>query len=49
MILAHAGHWVINLLYSLPALVMGLVVVLQRVRERRAERLAGGGGADDGV
>ena len=33
--LAHVGHWVADLLYVAPLVVMGAVLVVARVRDRR--------------
>lgn len=33
--LAHAGHWIANLLYAAPVLVLLAAGVRQRLRERR--------------
>jgi cytochrome c oxidase assembly factor CtaG len=35
---AHVGHWLVDLIYVLPLLVMGLLLLAGRVRERRAAR-----------
>jgi len=36
--LAHVGHWLVDMLYVLPLLVMAALVVAGRLRERRAAR-----------
>jgi hypothetical protein len=36
--LAHAGHWLVDLLYVLPLLVMGVVLLVGWVRQRREAR-----------
>ncbi len=40
--LAHAGHWLADMLYVLPLLVMVALVVAGRLRERRAARRSRG-------
>lgn len=35
MILAHAGHWLVDLLYLSPLLALGLAVGVGKLRERR--------------
>lgn len=39
--IAHAGHWLANTLYALPAIVLVLALVRQRVRERRGSAGSG--------
>jgi hypothetical protein len=34
-VLAHAGHWLPQLLYLAPLLVLVIAIVVARVRERR--------------
>jgi hypothetical protein len=36
--LAHAGHVLVDLLYALPLFIMVAVLLLGRLRERRARR-----------
>jgi hypothetical protein len=35
---AHAGHWLVDLLYVAPLIAMGGLLIAGKVRERRAER-----------
>jgi uncharacterized membrane protein YtjA (UPF0391 family) len=37
-VLAHAGHWLAQIAYLLPLVVLVVVLVAGRVRERRARR-----------
>jgi hypothetical protein len=37
-LLAHAGHVLVDLLYALPLFIMVAVLLLGRLRERRARR-----------
>lgn len=34
-VLAHAGHWLVSLLYVAPVLIVVAVLALQSVRDRR--------------
>jgi hypothetical protein len=43
---AHAGHWLAQLLYLAPLVVLVGVVLAGRLRERR-DRRRGGGGAKE--
>jgi uncharacterized membrane protein YtjA (UPF0391 family) len=36
----HAGHWLAQIAYLLPLVVLGVMLVVGRVRERRARRHA---------
>ena len=36
--IAHVGHWVVDLLYVAPLVAMGGLLVVGKLRERRAER-----------
>jgi hypothetical protein len=47
--LAHAGHWVVSLLYVLPLVVIAVVATVVTIRERRRgpEPGAPGSGDDD--
>jgi hypothetical protein len=36
--LAHVGHWLVDMLYVAPLLVMGVILAVGRVKARRAER-----------
>lgn len=38
MPLAHVGHWLVDLLYVAPLLVLGVILVVGRWRERRSRR-----------
>jgi hypothetical protein len=38
IVLAHAGHVIVDLLFVAPLLLMGALLVVGRVRERRARR-----------
>lgn len=40
MIVAHAGHWAINLLYAVPVLFVVGAIVWSKIQERREEREA---------
>lgn len=42
--LAHAGHWLANTLYALPAIVLVLALVRQRLRDRHRPELRSPGG-----
>ena len=35
MILAHAGHWLLNLVYALPLIMVVGLIVRDRIRQRR--------------
>ena len=37
MIVAHAGHWAVQLLYVLPVLLVAGAIVWSKVQERREE------------
>jgi hypothetical protein len=37
MTLAHVGHWLVDLLYAAPLLVMVAVLLVGRLRERRGK------------
>lgn len=36
--LAHAGHWLVNLLYAAPVVAVVVVLAVQSVRDRRRGR-----------
>jgi hypothetical protein len=36
--LAHVGHWLVDLLYVLPLILMVGLLLVGKVRERRTER-----------
>ncbi|WP_205697513.1 hypothetical protein [Conexibacter sp. SYSU D00693] len=38
MIVAHAGHWIVNLMYALPVVIVGGLLGWQAIKDRRAER-----------
>jgi hypothetical protein len=38
---AHVGHWLADMLYVLPLLVIAALLVVGRLRERRESRRAG--------
>jgi hypothetical protein len=42
IVLAHAGHWLPQLLYLLPVVVLVGAIVVGRLRDRRAGGPAGG-------
>jgi hypothetical protein len=37
MIYAHAGHWLVNLLYAAPLLFVIAIIVRDRLRQRRED------------
>ncbi len=37
-LLAHVGHWLVDMLYVLPLLVMGVVLAVGRLKARRERR-----------
>jgi hypothetical protein len=39
--LAHAGHWLVDLLYVAPLALLGVVVLAGKVRNRRRGRQGG--------
>jgi uncharacterized membrane protein YtjA (UPF0391 family) len=43
-VIAHAGHWLPQLLYLAPLVVLVVAIVVGRMRERRERR---GGGTED--
>ena len=38
IVLAHAGHWAVQLLYLLPLVLLVGILVTTKVRDRRAAR-----------
>jgi len=36
--LAHVGHWVVDLLYVAPLVFLGVIVLVGKLRDRRAQR-----------
>jgi hypothetical protein len=47
LVLAHAGHWLPQLLYLAPLAVVVVALVVGRVRERRAARADARAGSPD--
>ena len=45
--IAHAGHWIADLLYVLPLAVALGFLALQSIRDRRSEANGSNGPADD--
>ena len=41
LVLAHAGHWLVQLIYLLPLAVLVGVIVAGRIRDRREARSEG--------
>jgi hypothetical protein len=37
-VVAHAGHWLVNILYALPVIVVAVSIVVSVMRQRREER-----------
>ena len=37
MVVAHAGHWLLNVLYAAPLLFVVGIIVRDRLRDRRRE------------
>jgi hypothetical protein len=35
---AHVGHWLVDMIFVLPLLVMGVLLLAVRLRQRRADR-----------
>ncbi|HYF25865.1 MAG TPA: hypothetical protein VD931_09020 [Baekduia sp.] len=46
--IAHAGHWLVNLLYALPVVVVGGLLGWQVVKDRLAQRRERGAGPEAG-
>ena len=42
LVLAHAGHWLVQLIYLLPLVVLVGVIVAGRIRDRREAGAADG-------
>jgi hypothetical protein len=38
IVLAHAGHWLVNLLYLAPVLFIFGVILREKIRDRREQR-----------
>jgi hypothetical protein len=38
LLVAHAGHWLIGVLYAVPVLIVAASIVLTVVRDRRGRR-----------
>ncbi len=47
LVLAHAGHWLVQLIYLLPLAVLVAVVVAGRIRDRREAAGADGPPAEE--
>jgi hypothetical protein len=50
MTLAHAGHWLVNMLYAAPLIAVIAIIVRDRIRQRREAAPAadeGGGGLEE--
>lgn len=43
--IAHAGHWLVNILYLVPLLVVVAMLTVSSVRDRRAEAAEAAAGA----
>jgi membrane protein implicated in regulation of membrane protease activity len=48
LVLAHAGHWLVQLIYLLPLAVLAGVIVAAKLRERREARQQHGASDRDG-
>jgi hypothetical protein len=48
IVLAHAGHVLVDMLYALPLVVMISLLLIGRYREKRARRLDPGSPTDGG-
>jgi membrane protein implicated in regulation of membrane protease activity len=40
LVFAHAGHWLVQLIYLVPLAVLVAVILVGRARDRREERAA---------
>jgi hypothetical protein len=38
IVLAHVGHWIADLLYVAPLIVLGAILAVGRLRDRRQRR-----------
>jgi hypothetical protein len=47
-VLAHAGHWLVSVVYLLPVLGVGAFAVWQMIKDRRRERAGSGDGPGEG-
>jgi hypothetical protein len=45
--IAHAGHWIVNILYIVPLVVVVAMLGISSVRDRRAEAADASGPAPD--
>jgi uncharacterized membrane protein SirB2 len=43
--LAHAGHWLVNVLYLVPLVIVVGMLAVSSIRDRRAEAAEAAGGA----
>lgn len=41
-VLAHAGHWLVNLIYAAPVIVIVGWIGITNIRDRRHEKRSGG-------
>ena len=39
-VLAHAGHWLFQVVYLAPLVALVVILIVNQVRERRARRIA---------
>ena len=46
IVLAHAGHWLVQLLYVVPVLFVVAAIVWSKIQERREEAEEAGNGND---
>jgi hypothetical protein len=49
IVFAHAGHIIVDLLYAAPLLVMIVLLVIGKMRERRNQRSGGLSGPGPGI
>jgi cytochrome b len=40
-VLAHAGHWLVQLLYVAPVVFIAAVIIREKLRDKREQREAG--------
>jgi hypothetical protein len=38
MVFAHVGHWLVDLLYVAPLILMAIALLVGKMRERRTQR-----------
>jgi cytochrome c oxidase assembly factor CtaG len=36
IVLAHVGHWLVDMLYVVPLIFMGVLIAIGKMRERRS-------------